>query len=69
MMKNFYREYGAGLLMYATKLTIFWYIVAVTINIILPGFVSNYINMTFFLWCAIVSGAIYALNMQRIQKQ
>ncbi len=48
------------LLGFITRVLVFWYLVAVFIELLLPGFVSNRINLDLFLWSGILS-ALFSL--------
>lgn len=49
------REYARSLFLVATV----WYVIALTIETVLPGFFSIHIDLDLFLWCVIVIATIY----------
>ena len=51
---------------YIFRLTLAWYIIGILLEVIFPGFVSNYISLDWFLWCVILL-ALTSFIIQRKQ--
>jgi len=54
------RKVIGELLAFTMRTLVFWYILAVFIEMVLPGFVSSHLNLDMFLWSAIIA-ALFSL--------
>lgn len=53
-----------ALIPFAFRVLLFWYLIAVLIEYIFPGFVSNQLNLDLFLWLVILT-ALFSFVIDR----
>ncbi|MFH1426579.1 MAG: hypothetical protein ABIG66_04105 [Candidatus Kerfeldbacteria bacterium] len=56
--------YTEQLLPFAFRLLLVWYVIAVLLEVIFPGFISLSINLDLFLWIVIIV-AVFSFSLER----
>ncbi len=58
-----------SLVSYLFLVLLAWYCIGVLLELLFPGFVSNYISLDIFLWTVIILGAFYMSLKKAATKQ
>ncbi|HLD22215.1 MAG TPA: hypothetical protein VJB65_04930 [Patescibacteria group bacterium] len=55
----------SSLVSFTFRVLLVWYILAIFVEFLLPGFVSLYLNLDLFLWAVIIS-AVVSFTLERL---